>query len=115
MDSKELKAVRVSSLDFTSDLLKLGGQHCLVNGVVCPDFSQVPNKLVPASHSIGGSRKRPHSADDPVHLPQFGNPINRRAPVIKATGCPLPLSASRMGVEGTQPSVPDAAAVGFEI
>ena len=110
-----MKAVGVSSLDFTSDSLKLGGQHCLVNGVVCPDFSQVPNKLVPVSHSISGSRKRPHSVDDSVHLPQFGTPINRRAPVIKATGCPPPLSASGMGVEGMQPSVPDAAAVGPEI
>ena len=107
--------VGVSSLDFTSDSLKLGGQHCLVNGVVCPDFSQVPNKLIPVLHSISGSRKRPHSADDSVHLPQFGTSINRRAPVIKATGCPPPLSASGMGVEGTQPSVPDAAAVGPEI
>ena len=53
VDSKEMKAVGVSSLDFTSDLLKLGGQHCLVNGAVCPDFSQVPNKLVPVSHSSG--------------------------------------------------------------
>ena len=119
VDSKELQAVGVSSLDFTSDSLKLGGQHCLVNGVVCPDFLQVPNKLVPVSmeptHSISGSRKRPHSVDDSVHFPQFGAPINRRVPVIKATGCPPPLSAPRVEVEGTQPSVPDAAAVGPEI
>ena len=122
VDSEDMKAVGVSSLDFTSDSLKLGGQHCLVNGVVCPDFSQVPNKLVPVSMepkpSISVSRKRPHSVDDSVHFPQFGAPINRRVPVIKATGCPPPLPARgppRVEVGGMQPPVPDAAAVGPEV
>ena len=122
VDSEDMKAVGVSSLDFTSDSLKLGGQHCLVNGIVCPDFSQVLNKLVPVSMepkpSINVSRKRPHSVDDSVQLPQFGAPINRRVPVIKATGCPPPLPARgppRVEVEGMQPPVPDAAAVGPEV
>ena len=111
VDSKELQAVGVSSLDFTSDSLKLGGKHCLVNGAVCPDFSQVPNRLVPVSHSSGGSRKRPHSADGPANLPQFGTSIIRRASVIKATGCSPSPSASG----GTQHSVPGAAAVDPEL
>ena len=83
----------------------------MVNGVVCPDFAQIPNKLVPASHSSGGSNKRPHSADGSATLPQFGNPIIRRASVIKATGCSPSPSAS----EGAQHSVPGAAAVDPEL
>ena len=102
VDSEDMKAVGVSSLDFTSDSLKLGGQHCLVNGIVCPDFLQVPNKLVPVSMepkpSINVSRKRPHSEDDSVQLPQFGAPINHRVPVIKATGRPPPLPAAARGL-----------------
>ena len=65
--------------------------------------------------SISVYLKRPHSVDDSVQFPQFGASINRRVPVIKATGCPPPLSAPRVEVEGMQPSVPDAAAVGPEI
>merc|ERR1711867_333442 len=79
----------------------------MVNGVVCPDFAQIPNKLVPVSHFYGGSNKRPHSADGSATLPQFGNPIIPRASVIKATGCSPSLSAS----EGAQHSFPVAAAV----
>merc|ERR1711873_284733 len=63
VDSQELQAVGVNSFDFTPDSLKLGGNNCLVNGVVCPDFQQTPNELVLASHPSGGSLKRPHSAD----------------------------------------------------
>ena len=116
--------VGVSSLDFTSDSLKLGGQHCLVNGIVCPDFSQVTNKLVPVSMepkpSINASRKKPLTADHSVRFPQFGAPINHRVPVIKATGRPPPLPAaaresSRVEVGGVQPPVPDAAALDPEV
>ena len=68
--------------------------------------------------SINVSRKIPHSVDDSVQFPQFGAPINRRVPVIKATGCPPPLPARgppRVEEGGMQPPVPDAAAVGPEV
>ena len=124
VDSEELRVVGVSSLDFTSDSLKLGGQHCLVNGIVCPDFSKVPNNLVPVSMeskpSINVSRKRPFTAVDSVQIPKFGASISHRVPVISVTGCPPPLTAAARGSSqaeagGVQPSVPDAAALGPEV
>ena len=38
VDSEELGKVGVNSLEFTPNSLKIGGQQCLVNGVVYPDF-----------------------------------------------------------------------------
>ena len=40
--SEEFQKVGVNSIEFTPDSLKLGGQNCLNNGVVSPDFSQNP-------------------------------------------------------------------------
>ena len=40
VDSEDMRKVGVNSLEFTPDSLKLGGQQCLVNGVVYPDFSK---------------------------------------------------------------------------
>ena len=40
VESEELQKVGVNSIEFTSDSLKLGGQHCLENGFVSLDFSQ---------------------------------------------------------------------------
>ena len=111
VDSQELQAVGVSLLDFTPDSLKLGGNLCLLNGVVCPDFAQTPNKLVPASHSSGGSLKRPHSAVDSVDLPEFGIPIIRKAPVIQATGG----SSSSSAPKEVQHPAPGAAALDSDL
>ena len=101
VDSEVLRVVGVSSLDFTSDSLKLGGQHCLVNGIVCPDFSKVPNKLIPVSMepkpSINVSRKRPFTAVDSVQIPKFGAPISHKVSVIWVTGSPPPLTAAAGG------------------
>ena len=77
----------------------------MVNGVVCPDFEQTPNKLVPASNPSGGSLKRPHSAVDSVDLPEFGIPISRKAPVLQATG-----GSSSSSSEGVKHSALEAAA-----
>ena len=105
VDSQELQAVGVNSFDFTPDSLKLGGKNCLVNGVVCPDFDQTPNKLVPASNPAVGSLKRPHSAVDTVDLPEFGIPISRKAPVLQVTE-----GSSSSSSEGVKHSAPEAAA-----
>ena len=101
VDSEELKRVRVSSLDFTSDSLKLGGQLCLVNGIVSPDFSNVPKKPIPVSMehkpSINVSGKRPLTAVDSVQIPKFGAPISHKVSVIWVTGSPPPLTAAAGG------------------
>ena len=54
LDSKELRAVGVNTIEFTSDSFKLGGQKCLVNGVVSPDFSK--NSTYPNPAQVGNSQ-----------------------------------------------------------
>ena len=55
VESEELKGVRVNPLEFTPDSLKLGGQNCLINGVVRPDFSQNPTNPSPVLWDNGHS------------------------------------------------------------
>ena len=104
VESAELQKVGVNSFDFTPDSLTLGGKNCLVNGVVCPDFDHTPNELIPASNSSVGSLKRPHSAVDAIDLPEFGIPINRKAPVLQV------VEGSSSSSEGVKHSAPEAAA-----
>ena len=73
VDSEELGKVGVNSLEYTPDSLKLGGQQCLVNGVVYPNFSQVHTKpssvRVGATSTTNSSRKRPSSTENSTEIP----------------------------------------------
>ena len=89
VDSEELGKVGVNSLEFTPDSLKMGGQQCLVNSVVYPDFSQICTK--PSSVAVGttsttnSSRKRPSSTDNSTEIPEFGIPINPKVYASQGT------------------------------
>ena len=73
VDSEELGKVGVNSLEFTPDSLKMGGQQCLVNGVVYPDFSQICTKpssvTVETTSTTNSSRKRPSSTENSTEIP----------------------------------------------
>ena len=89
VESEELKKVGVNSIEFTPDSLKLGGQNCLVNGIVSPDFSQNPTN--PAPVAVGSqpptnlSRKRTFSALNSNTIPKFGIPINPKVHASQET------------------------------
>ena len=90
VDSKELRAIGVNPMDYTSDSFKLGGQKCLVNGVVSQNFSKNPTPPNPVS--VGNSqfptyssRKRAADADDLNTSSKFNATFNPKASVIKDT------------------------------
>ena len=67
----------------------MGGQQCLVNGVVYPEFSQ--NCTKPSSVTVGPkpptnpSRKRPSSTVNSTEIPEFGIPINPKVHASQGT------------------------------
>ena len=83
--SEDLRKVGVNSLQFTPDLLKLGGQQCLVNGVVYPDFSKPSSVSVGSTHPSHPPRKRPSSTVTSAAPSKLGIPINPKVRVIQAT------------------------------
>ena len=91
LDSKEFRALGVSTIEFTSDSFKLGGQKCLVNGMVCPNFSN--NSTHPNPAQVGNSqfpmyssRKRTFDTTNPNTFPSFRAPVNPKVSVIQETG-----------------------------
>ena len=118
VESEELKKVGVNPLEFTADSLKLGGQNCLINGVVSPDFSQNPTHPVPVSVGhrppMGFSRKRTINAVDSNAIPKFGIPFNPKVCVSQETGhVQVPSAAvggpTQAAAIGIQSPVPAAA------
>ena len=91
VDSKELRAVGVNPIDFTSDSFKLGGQKCLVNGVVSPNFSK--NSTHPNPAQVQNlkfpnypSRKRTFDSVNLKEIPIFRATFNPKVSVSQATG-----------------------------
>ena len=109
LESQELRAVGVNPIEFTADSLKLGGQKCLISGVVSPDFTKNPTHPTPIS--VGNSqfptcysRKRTIHSAYSNSIPKFGAPINPKVSVIQATG-----KAPKVPAEAVGKAVPSAA------
>ena len=83
--SEDLRKVGVNSLEFTPDSLKLGGQLCLVNGVVYPDFSKPSSVSAGSTHPSLPPRKRPSSTVTSSATSELGTPITPKVRVIQAT------------------------------
>ena len=86
VDSEDLRKVGVNPLEFTPDSLKLGGQLCLVNGVVYPDFSKPSSVLVGSTYPSHPSSKRTSSLVTSAATSELGIPINPKVRVIQETG-----------------------------
>merc|ERR1712240_280520 len=82
--SEDMRKVGVNSLQFSPDTLKLGGQQCLVNGVVYPDFSKPSSVSVGSTHPLHPSRKRPSSTVTSAAPSELSIPINPKVCVIQA-------------------------------
>ena len=90
VDSKELKAIGVHPIDYTSNSFKLGGQKCLVNGVVSPNFSKNPTHPNPVSvgnsqFPVYSSRKRTFDKANPNTSSKFRTTFNPKVSVIQET------------------------------
>ena len=86
MESDDLQKVGVTPMEFTPDLLQLGGKLCLVNGVVHPDFSKPSIASAGSKNPSLPSRKRPSSTLGSSGTPELGTSINPKVHVIQATG-----------------------------
>ena len=74
-----MRAVGVNTIEFTSDSFRLGGQKCLVNRVVSPDFSKnsTPPSLAQCI-GMGGHEDIFVLATKSLHIIHFWNPQDQR-------------------------------------